>query len=84
MRRIIRDSLRFGGEPVHLADRLLVRQRQRPLVVLCDISGSMDRYSRMLLQFAHTLNDGVGMVESFVFGTRLTLRDPLVALQRRR
>jgi uncharacterized protein with von Willebrand factor type A (vWA) domain len=71
MRRIIRDSLRFGGEPVHLAYRR-PRQRQRPLVVLCDISGSMDRYSRMLLQFVHTLNDGVGMVESFVFGTRLT------------
>ena len=71
MRRVIRDSLRFGGEPVHLAYRR-PRQRQRPLVVLCDISGSMDRYSRMLLQFVHTLNDGVGMVESFVFGTRLT------------
>ena len=71
MRRIIRDSLRFGGEPVHLAYRR-PSQRQRPLVVLCDISGSMDRYSRMLLQFVHTLNDGVGMVESFVFGTRLT------------
>jgi len=71
MRRIIRDSLRFGGEPVHLAYRR-PRQRQRPLVVLCDISGSMDRYSRMLLQFVHTLNDGVGMLESFVFGTRLT------------
>ena len=71
MRRIIRDSLRFGGEPLHLAYRR-PRQRQRPLVVLCDISGSMDRYSRMLLQFVHTLNDGVGMVESFVFGTRLT------------
>jgi uncharacterized protein with von Willebrand factor type A (vWA) domain len=71
MRRIIRDSLRFGGEPVHLAYRR-PRQRQRPLVVLCDISGSMDRYSRMLLQFVHTLNEGVGMVESFVFGTRLT------------
>ena len=71
MRRVIRDSLRFGGEPVHLAYRR-PRQRQRPLVVRCDISGSMDRYSRMLLQFVHTLNDGVGMVESFVFGTRLT------------
>ena len=71
MRRVIRDSLRFGGEPVHLAYRR-PRQRQRPLVVLCDISGSMDRYSRMLLQFVHTLNEGVGMVESFVFGTRLT------------
>ena len=56
---------------MHLAYRR-PRQRQRPLVVLCDISGSMDRYSRMLLQFVHTLNDGVGMVESFVFGTRLT------------
>ena len=64
-------SMRSAGEPLHVAYRS-PRYRRRPLVVLCDISGSMDRYSRMLLQFVHTLNDGMDQVESFVFGTRLT------------
>jgi uncharacterized protein with von Willebrand factor type A (vWA) domain len=44
----------------------------RPLVVICDISGSMERYSRILLQFVHTITAGYTHVESFVFGTRLT------------
>ena len=52
------------------------RQQPAPLVVLADISGSMSRYSRMLLHFAHALGQGharsAAKVESFVFGTRLT------------
>ena len=52
------------------------RQQPAPLVVLADISGSMSRYSRMLLHFAHALGHGharnTAKVESFVFGTRLT------------
>jgi hypothetical protein len=44
----------------------------RPLVLICDISGSMDRYSRMLLRFVHALEHGLDSVEVFVFGTRLT------------
>jgi uncharacterized protein with von Willebrand factor type A (vWA) domain len=44
----------------------------RPLVLICDISGSMDRYSRLLLQFVHALEAGLDSVEVFVFGTRLT------------
>ncbi len=52
------------------------RQQPAPLVVLADISGSMSRYSRMLLHFAHALGNTTGQhapkVESFVFGTRLT------------
>lgn len=71
LRSIMRSSMRSAGEPLHLSYRS-PRYRRRPLVVLCDISGSMDRYSRMLLQFVHTLNDGMDHVESFVFGTRLT------------
>jgi uncharacterized protein with von Willebrand factor type A (vWA) domain len=63
--------LRYGGVPLELTWRE-VRTRQRPLVVLCDISGSMDRYSRILLQFVHTISDGLRDVETFVFGTRLT------------
>ncbi|MBO9313937.1 MAG: VWA domain-containing protein, partial [Chloroflexus sp.] len=39
---------------------------------ICDISGSMERYSRILLQFAHAISAGLGNVETFVFGTRLT------------
>ena len=44
----------------------------RPLILICDISGSMDRYSRLLLQFVHALEHGLDAVEVFVFSTRLT------------
>ena len=71
MRRVLRQNLRYGGEPIELTWRS-TRTRQRPLVVLCDISGSMDRYSRILLQFVHTISNGLRDVEAFVFGTRLT------------
>jgi hypothetical protein len=71
MRRMLRRNLRYGGEPLDLAWRE-TRTHQRPLVVLCDISGSMDRYSRLLLQFIHAFTGGLRDVESFVFGTRLT------------
>ena len=70
---------RNGGE--WSAPRWLQRHtRPAPLVVLADISGSMSRYSRMLLHFAHTLaRSGGGRVESFVFGTRLTRTTQLLA-----
>ncbi|MFO7168965.1 MAG: VWA domain-containing protein [Chloroflexota bacterium] len=71
MRRVLRRNLRYGGEPLVLSYRE-PRPRQRRLVVLCDISGSMDRYSRILLQFVHTISNGLRDVEAFVFGTRLT------------
>ncbi len=71
MRRTLRAALRTGGEPLALPRRERKR-RQRPLVVLCDISGSMDRYSRVLLQFVYAITTGLRDVESFVFGTRLT------------
>jgi uncharacterized protein with von Willebrand factor type A (vWA) domain len=73
MHRMIRDNLRHGGEPINLAYRRRVF-RPRPLVVLSDISGSMERYSRMLLHFIHALTHGLKdtSVEAFVFGTRLT------------
>jgi uncharacterized protein with von Willebrand factor type A (vWA) domain len=73
MSRVIRDNLRHGGEPIRLAFRQRV-YRPRSLVVLCDISGSMERYSRMLLHFIHSLTHGLveNDVEAFVFGTRLT------------
>ena len=73
LRRMIRDNLRHGGEPLHRAFRTRI-YRPRSLVVLCDISGSMERYSRMLLHFIHALTHGMRdtYVEAFVFGTRLT------------
>jgi uncharacterized protein with von Willebrand factor type A (vWA) domain len=71
MRRTFRASLRSGGEPIRLARRE-VRRKPRPLVILCDISGSMSLYSRLLLHFVHTVSNGMSQVETFVFGTRLT------------
>lgn len=48
------------------------RRRHPPLVILCDISGSMSRYSRMFLHFMHSITNDRDRVHSFVFGTRLT------------
>ena len=48
------------------------RHRAPPLVVLCDISGSMDRYARMLLHFLHAITNDRHRVHALVFGTRLT------------
>jgi uncharacterized protein len=70
-RRTLRQNMRYGGEPIELAWRE-TQTEPRPLVVICDISGSMERYSRILLQFVHTITAGYSHVESFVFGTRLT------------
>jgi uncharacterized protein with von Willebrand factor type A (vWA) domain len=71
LRRAMRHAMRTGGETLVLP-RHERKLRQRPLVVLCDISGSMDRYSRILLQFVYTITMGLRDVETFVFGTRLT------------
>jgi uncharacterized protein with von Willebrand factor type A (vWA) domain len=57
------------------------RIQPAPLLVLADISGSMSRYSRMLLHFAHVLGHADARVESFVFGTRLTRTTRLVYLE---
>ncbi|MCY4108575.1 MAG: VWA domain-containing protein [Chloroflexi bacterium] len=71
MRRIVRSTLRQGGEPARLFWRR-PKIKPRPMVLLCDISGSMELYSRILITFAHALQRGLRDVESFVFGTRLT------------
>ena len=73
LRRVMRNNLSNGGEPIVLSFRTRA-YHPRPLVVLCDVSGSMERYSRMLLHFIHALTHGLtGVdVEAFVFGTRLT------------
>jgi uncharacterized protein with von Willebrand factor type A (vWA) domain len=60
-----------AGMAAPLARRARTRRRQ-PLIVLCDISGSMDRYARMLLHFVHAITNDRDRVHTFVFGTRLT------------
>ena len=71
MRTTFRRSLRLGSGAVVLVRRRRLR-KPAPIVVLCDISGSMSRYSRVLLHFAHALARDRTRVFSFVFGTRLT------------
>ncbi len=69
--RTLRRAMRTEGVPYILARRG-PRQKPRPLVLLCDISGSMASYTRMLLHFLHFLRREVSHAEVFVFGTRLT------------
>lgn len=72
LRQTIRRSLRHGGELLNWAERAR-RVRPRPLVVLADVSGSMERYTRLLLHFLYGLTSGLEpAVETFVFGTHLT------------
>jgi uncharacterized protein with von Willebrand factor type A (vWA) domain len=71
LRRAIGESLSTAGEIVRLPRRAR-RIRPRPLVLLCDVSGSMERYSRMLLYFAHALTRRHQHVETFLFSTELT------------
>jgi len=71
IRRLLRRSMRFGGELLVFSWKS-PRLRPRPLVLLCDISGSMERYTRLLLNFAYALKNASTRVEAFVFATRLT------------
>ena len=71
MRRIVRRNLKYGAEMLELTWRE-TKYKPRPLVIICDISGSMSLYSRLLLHFIHTISNGLMNVETFVFGTRLT------------
>jgi uncharacterized protein with von Willebrand factor type A (vWA) domain len=72
MRRTIRNNLRFGGE-ILLWERRQRKVKSRPLVIIADISGSMERYTRLLLHFIYSLSEGLHQkVEAFVFSTRLT------------
>ncbi|MEO1093043.1 MAG: VWA domain-containing protein [Pseudomonadota bacterium] len=71
MRRTLRGSLRGGAALIDL-ERKQRRRRPPPLVVLCDISGSMSRYARLLLHFLHLLTNDRDRVHTFLFGTHLT------------
>jgi uncharacterized protein with von Willebrand factor type A (vWA) domain len=71
MRKTLRESLREGGDIIPLV-RAAPTRLHPPLVVLCDISGSMNPYSRMFLHFLHAITNDRDRVAVFVFGTRLT------------
>jgi uncharacterized protein with von Willebrand factor type A (vWA) domain len=90
LRRTLRGSLRTGGDPIRLARRRRRVERRR-LVMLCDISGSMEPYARAYLQFLTAAGSGrsAARSEAFVFATRLTritralqTRSPAQAIQR--
>ena len=71
LRATMRAALRAGSHSIPLRWKSR-RRRTPPLVVLCDISGSMSRYSRMLLHFMHAVTNDRDRVHTFLFGTRLT------------
>ena len=71
LRSTLRESMREGGDVIPLV-RAAPRELHPPLVVLCDISGSMNPYSRMFLHFLHAITNDRDRVSVFVFGTRLT------------
>lgn len=84
--RTLRSSLRRMGEPAEIAWRRRARKPRR-VVLLVDVSGSMSSYADALLRLAHRLTEGIGNVETFTIGTRVThvtramrIRDPERAL----
>ena len=87
-RASLRANLRLGGAAIPLKRRSVIR-RAPPLVVLADVSGSMNRYTRMFLHFLHATVNDRSRVQALTFGTRLTsitrhlqYRDPDLALAR--
>lgn len=87
VRRSFRESVSPAGDlvPLRMTNR---RPRRRPLIVIADVSGSMERYAEMMLVFAHAAAGRLGRVETFTFSTRLTRvthhlrrRDPAAALR---
>jgi uncharacterized protein len=70
LRRTLRQSLRNGGEFIKLSFKRR-KQKKTRLVVICDVSGSMDLYSQILLQFVYGLQNSFARVETFVFSTKI-------------
>jgi len=70
-RETLRRAAKLGGVVVELRHRER-KDKARPLILIADISGSMELYSRIVLQFFHGLSQQLGGTEAFVFGTRLT------------
>jgi len=71
LRRSLRLSLKSGGELIELSYKKRKPKRTK-LIVICDVSGSMDLYSRLLLQFVYGLQNSFAKVETFVFSTSLS------------
>jgi uncharacterized protein with von Willebrand factor type A (vWA) domain len=71
LKRVVRRNLGYGGEALVLPRRERLSKR-RPLVVICDVSGSMERYARLLLHFIGQMAGRVDRLDAFVFATRLT------------
>ena len=87
IRRTVRSAIRTGGEPIE-RHHLAPTPRLRRLVLVLDVSGSMEPYARALLRFVHAAVAGRQKVEAFALGTRLTRitreltsRDPDIALR---
>lgn len=80
LRRAMRSTIKHGGVPLELAWQRR-KIKQRPLVLLADISGSMEKYSRLMLQFFYSVSHSLREVESFVFGTRLSRITPQLKLK---
>jgi uncharacterized protein with von Willebrand factor type A (vWA) domain len=70
LRRTLRQSLKNGGEFIRLSFKRR-KQKKTRLVVICDVSGSMDLYSQVFLQFVYGLQNSFARVETFVFSTKL-------------
>ncbi len=72
-RKSFRTAMRYGGEWIRLEMRQ-AKTKPRPLVVIADVSGSMERYARLLLHFMHAVTQRLERrnIETFAFGTRLT------------
>ena len=71
LRRVLRSAAKTGGVPARL-HRQARKIKPRPIVLLADVSGSMEKYSRVLLLFFHCVTQRMRNVNSFVFGTRLS------------
>lgn len=71
MRRVIASAVRHGGVPLALTWQSR-KIKQRPIILIADISGSMEKYARLALQFFYSVSQSLKNVECFVFGTRLT------------
>ncbi len=75
MRRTIRKNLRYGGDIVRLFYRKQ-KIKKNDIVLLCDVSGSMDAYSQFLVQFIYGLQAEIKNIQTAVFSTRLTIATP--------
>jgi len=71
MRKVLATAVKHGGVPIKF-EYQAKKVKQRPIVLIADISGSMEKYSRLVLQFFYCVSHSLKDVEAFVFGTRMT------------